>query len=228
MVCTNKTKYLLCAVIFFANLRKNSRVIHMYTHIATDEPLLRCRVKDFKSFCSTVQDIRSTIAYYRVYDTLFEVDSDDPPLQITVNDLQKDNNKMLGWAKIGWSKKYFCALNGFLYQFKEDVSSMVTNIPKAIIAWDLQIIDCVLDSNGQRSGSKYAVLLIVQKQTICLKFQTGPEAVKFYSALKQAWTDTRGRYHVNFSVDPPEITGEATGPQPIMPGSPNAFTPKQN
>eukprot|EP01083_Nonionella_stella_P144352 450585_1 len=180
-----------------------------------DEPLLRCRIKDFKQFVNTVKDIRSTVSYYRVYDTLFEVEQDEPPLNITSDDIATGNTKMLGFGKIGWSKRYFCVMNGFLYQFKEDISQIDGVIPKALCAWDLQIVDCVLDENGKRSGSKYAVLIINGDKTISVKFNFGPNAVVFYSTLKQSWTDTRGKYFVDFSVTPPEISGEANGPQPI-------------
>merc|ERR1712129_535728 len=34
--------------------------------------------------------------------------------------------------------------------------------------------------------------------------------------LKRCWTDTRGKYSVDFSRNPCEISGEANGPQPIV------------
>lgn len=51
----------------------------------------------------------------------------------------------------------------------------------------------------------------------------------FYSQVKQAWTDIRGKYYVDYSVDPPEIESDATGPQPIQsqPGGQPGFIPKQ-
>ena len=135
-----------------------------------DEPLLRVRIKDFKSFTNSVKDIRATMAYYRVYDSLFEVEPEDPPLDVTATDLKMSTTKMLGFAKIGWSKRHFCVCNGFLYQFKEDVSQFMGGaehgVPKAISAWDLQLIDCVLDEGGKRSGSKFAVLIISGDKTI--------------------------------------------------------------
>merc|ERR1712228_891380 len=107
---------------------------------------------------------------------------------------------------------------GILYMFKDDVYNGNEPILKALKAWDLQIIDCVLDDNGKRSGAKYAVLIINGAKTYFLKFQSGPEAVVFYSQLKQCWTDTRGKYYVDFSTNSPEISGEANGPQPIQKG----------
>ena len=183
-----------------------------------DLPLLRCRIKDFKQFVNTVKDIRSTIAYYRVYDSLFEIDSDEASLSVNANDLKLSTAKKLGFAKVKWNKRYFCVINGILYMFKEDVyimnngESMLT----ALKAWDLQIIDCVLDDNGKRSGSKFCCLIINGAKTYFLKFQSGPDAIIFYSKVKQCWTETRGKYYVDFSSNPPEISGEANGPQPIL------------
>ena len=157
------------------------------------------------------------MAYYRVLDTQFEVNPEEPPLDIALHDIQHPASKMLGFAKLGWSKRYFCTINGFLYQFKEDISSVTStaNIPKAMSAWDLQLIDAVLDENGKRSGSKFAVLIINGDKTISLKFASGPEAVMFFAALKQQWTAIRGLYYVDFGEDPPIWSGEANGPQPI-------------
>lgn len=178
------------------------------------DPLLRCRIKDFKQFCMTVKDIRSTMAYYRVYDQLFEAPLEDPSLTVTLDDVNDKHNKLLGFAKMGWSKRFFASINGFVYQFKEDIGSVMhsADLKPALSAWDLQSIDCVLDEGGQRSGHKYAVLILNGDKTIALKFGSGPEAVQFYSALKQQWTANRGKYYVDFGVDPPEISGDATSP----------------
>ena len=138
------------------------------------------------------------MAYYRVLDSQFEIDPDfEPSLDIKFDDLQRADSKKLGFAKVGYRKRYFCTINGFLYQFKEDISTATSNadIPKAVSAWDLQVIDAVLDENGRRSGSKYAVLIINGDKTISLKFNSGPEAVMFFAALKQKWTATRGLYY---------------------------------
>ena len=57
------------------------RIVHNYDH--TEDPLLRVRIKSFKDFMKTIEDIRSTMAYYRVYDSLFEVEPDEPSLTVT-------------------------------------------------------------------------------------------------------------------------------------------------
>jgi len=137
------------------------------------------------------------------------------------NDLSLSTAKRLGFAKVKWNKRYFCVINGILYMFKEDVYAQNPKEPilRALKAWDLQIIDCVLDDNGKRSGSKFAVLVINGAKTYFLKFGSGPEAVVFYSQLKQCWTDTRGNYYVDFSTSngpQPVIMDEANGPQPIQ------------
>eukprot|EP01083_Nonionella_stella_P247617 858274_1 len=70
------------------NIHKTKQQIQSPNVFAHDEPLLRVRIKDFKQFVNAVQDIRSTMAYYRVYDSLFEIEPDDPPLNLTQNDLE--------------------------------------------------------------------------------------------------------------------------------------------
>lgn len=197
------------------NKNINNGDVNDVNDVNDSEPLLRCRVKEYAMFESCVHDIRSIISYYRVYDTLFEADEQHPSLMISPMDMQSNAATFLGYAKFGWSKKWFCVLNGFLFQFKEDVSQMVSAIPKAQNAWNLQELDCELDDNGKRSGAKFCVLLIVcdndnqNSHTLPLKFNSGPEAVQFYSSLKKAWTAERGHYNVDFAVNPPMIMCEA-------------------
>ena len=204
------------------NQNERESKINYYKNVHTnDGPLLRIKIynkdkiKCFKEYCNWIQDLRMTINYYRVFDQFYEFNTDSPQLKLNFNNINIDNECVkLGFAKINWkSKCYFMIYNGYLYSFKQDIFMELSNnnnkkIFDALNAYDLQIIDIVLDEGGQRSGSTNSILIIREDDIIPLKFKDASETLIFFTKLRKGWRDTRGRYTVNYMKNPPIIQDE--------------------
>ncbi len=74
--------------------------------------------------------------------------------------------------------------------------------------WNLNKINILLDDNGKRTGSKYALLLILKNKTIFIKYDNGTDAVTFYTNLQKLCINTKGKYLINFTTTPPTICGD--------------------
>ena len=90
-----------------------------------DEPTFRCRIKIFADFVRIVQDIRCSISFYRIFDTLYTQTDEmkSGAKQLTPFDIQSNNIRFLGFANVGMlrQKRWHCAFNGFIYQYKLNV-----------------------------------------------------------------------------------------------------------
>ncbi|ETN98732.1 hypothetical protein RFI_38755, partial [Reticulomyxa filosa] len=235
------SNFFFLSIFFFSpshpfHIYSKKKIINKCKNIGSAEPWLACRVVDFQEFNKWVTRIRMATSFYRVFDILFEVEPEKNITNVNLKELQSGNVKHFGWAKIswakiGWSKRWFCFLNGNLYCFqfcfffiyffnlhiacticmRIDITQMGADIAPPHKVFDLQLTDFTLDEDGQRSGSKNVLLLFHHKETFHIRFDSGPEAVKFYSDLNNCWKETRGRFTVDFADEPPVITGEAIG-----------------
>ena len=163
------------------------------------------KIDDFiwKEIMDWIYCINANIYYYK---WLNEYKSSSLIVNNTNKNKNNTHNHHFGYAKIGWSKKYFCGKNDYLYQFKS--SKNVKKIESAERKWNLRETDILLDREGESQGAKQNTIRLIDNNDIdptndaILKFQSITDAETFYLVLTKRWQTVNNYSSIDFSQYP--------------------------